>query len=232
MVLDNVSFRFGDTDPLILNGINLTVRPGEFVALPGPSGAGRSTLLRIILGLASPSRGEMRVDRMPLPDFRVPRRRARLGVVLQDDTLPSGTLADSIAFFDPIIDMVGALHCAQSVAIHDGIAQMPMGYLSLVGDMGAALSNRQRPLLARALYRKPQILILDEGTAKLDEASEDAIASRIRTMELTRTVVAHRPALIERAGRVLSLRNGCLHGVSGSPQNINALTDTGAWSLQ
>ncbi|MDX8355021.1 peptidase domain-containing ABC transporter [Cognatiyoonia sp. IB215182] len=210
LALDSVSFRYGAADPYILENLSLDIAPGAFVAITGPSGAGKSTLLKLMLGLAEPSAGEVRVDGLPLPLFGVSRWRAGLGVVTQDDTLLSGTLAENIAFFDPSIDMARVQACAEAAQIHEDIARMPMGYLSLVGDMGAALSGgqRQRILLARALYRQPRVLILDEGTANLDVATEQVIADTIQTMKSTRIVVAHRPALLSRADEIVTLRNG------------------------
>lgn len=133
-----------------------------------------------------------------------------MGVVSQDDQLLSGTLADNIAFFDPDFDMARVHAAAKSARIHDEILAMPMQYLSLIGDMGSALSGgqRQRLLLARALYRDPKVLILDEGTANLDPATETLIADTIAAMTITRIVVAHRPALVERADRVVEVTGG------------------------
>ena len=200
--LEQVSFRYGDTEPLILEDLNLRIEPGEFVAVKGESGVGKSTLLKLILGLAAPTTGVMRVDGVPLHLFGVSRWRSNLGVVAQDDTLLSGTLADNISFFDPAIDMDRVFECARAASIHEDISRMPMGYLSLVGDMGSALSGgqRQRLLLARALYRRPRVLILDEGTANLDEEVERQIANRIAGMQITRIVVAHRPELLRPCG--------------------------------
>lgn len=210
--LDSVAFRYGDSEPLVLENVSVKVAPGEFVAITGPSGAGKSTLLKIILGLTPPSAGEVRIDGIPLDRFGLRPWRASVGAVSQDDTLLSGTLGDNIAFFDPEIDIERVVACAKVARVHDDIAKMAMGYSSLVGDMGAALSGgqRQRVLLARALYRQPRLLILDEGTANLDQATERALAEEIAAMPITRIVVAHRPELVRRADRVLILRDGSL----------------------
>jgi ATP-binding cassette subfamily B protein RaxB len=134
---------------------------------------------------------------------------------MQDDLLLTGTLADNIAFFDPRLDLERVEAAARLARIHEEVVRMPMGYQSLVGDMGAALSagQRQRILLARALYRYPDVLFLDEGTANLDEENENAIADLIAALPVTRVVVAHRPALIERAQIVLKLENGRIEAV-------------------
>jgi ATP-binding cassette subfamily B protein RaxB len=133
--------------------------------------------------------------------------RGRIAAVMQDDYLLSGTLADNISFFDPAADDRLVEQFARLARIHDDIVKMPMGYQSLVSDMGAALSSgqRQRVLLARALYRDPDALFLDEGTANLDPETELAIADMIATLPITRIIIAHRPALVDRADIVLRL---------------------------
>ena len=138
--------------------------------------------------------------------------RETIGVVAQDDRLLSGSIADNIAFFDPDMDMMRVQEAASVAQVHDDIARMPMQYLSLVGDMGSALSGgqKQRILLARAFYRQPRILMLDEGTANLDVETETVIADLIARLPVTRIVVAHRPALLERADRVLVMTQGRL----------------------
>ena len=127
----------------------------------------------------------------------------------QDYRLLSGTIADNIAFFDPDLDMARVQAAAQAAQVHDDIMRGPMQYLGLVGDMGSTLSGgqRQRVLLARALYCRPRILCLDEGTANLDESTEEAIANLIAAMPITRIIVAHRPALIRRAKRVFLVKD-------------------------
>lgn len=208
--LSDVRFRYGEGDRWVLDGASLRVAPGEFLAITGASGGGKSTLLKLMLGLYPPGSGEVRLDGRPAGEIGWRAWRRHVGVVSQDDQLLSGTLADNIAFFDPDIDMVRVQAAAMSARIHDDILAMPMQYLSLIGDMGSALSGgqRQRLLLARALYRDPKVLILDEGTANLDPATEAQIADTIAAMSITRIVVAHRPALVERADRVVQVTGG------------------------
>jgi ATP-binding cassette subfamily B protein RaxB len=206
----DVSFRYGASDRTVLDNINLEIASGEFVAFTGPSGGGKTTLMKLLLGLNAPTEGAIEIDGMRATPERWRAWRAHVGVVAQDDRLLSGTIADNIAFFDPDLDMGRVREAATAARVHDDIMRMPMQYLSLVGDMGSTLSGgqRQRVLLARALYRQPKVLILDEGTANLDEATEEAIADLVAELPITRIVVAHRPALIRRASCVFHVEGG------------------------
>lgn len=210
--LRDVSFQYGAADRPVLKALNLEVRPGEFLAITGASGGGKTTLLKLMLGLRVPTSGSIFLDGQPATPERWRSWREQIGVVAQDDRLLSGSIADNIAFFDPDLDMKRVEDAARAARIHDEIGRMPMQYLSLVGDMGSTLSGgqKQRILLARALYRQPRVLILDEGTASLDMGTEEMIADLIRHMPITRIVVAHRPALLDRADRVLEFREGRL----------------------
>lgn len=212
LALKDVSFRYARNEALVLDHVSLNIRAGDFVAIVGPSGGGKTTLLKVMLGLLPPSEGEVSVEGLPLQAFGLQAWRSAIGVVQQDDQLLMGTLADNIAFFDAELNMERVVESAKAAAVHDEIMAMPMGYLSLVGDMGSTLSGgqRQRVLLARALYRKPQLLFLDEGTANLDAASERQVADLVQGMTITRVVIAHRPELVARAQRVFELKGGRL----------------------
>jgi ATP-binding cassette subfamily B protein RaxB len=187
----------------------LDIEPGSFVAITGPSGGGKTTLLKLLLGLHRPTSGTIDLDGHRADPELWRAWRSHVGVVAQDDRLLSGTIADNIAFFDPDLDMKRVQEAAMAAQVHDDIMRAPMQYLGLVGDMGSTLSGgqRQRVLLARALYARPRILVLDEGTANLDEATEDTIADLVAKMPITRIVVAHRPALIRRADRILVVKD-------------------------
>jgi ATP-binding cassette subfamily B protein RaxB len=232
VTLEGVAFRYGSGNHLVLKDVCLTIAPGEFVAITGPSGGGKSTLLKLMLGLYAPSEGGILLDGRRATPALWRAWRAAAGVVAQDDQLLSGTVADNIAFFDPELDMARVQAAAAAACVHDDIMQMTMQYLSLVGDMGSTLSGgqRQRVLLARALYRQPKVLVLDEGTANLDPATETAIADVIAALPATRIVIAHRPALIERAERILRVANGSVIELDQRPQITPG--PVGAWSVR
>jgi ATP-binding cassette subfamily B protein RaxB len=205
--LRNVDFRYAETEPFILENVHLTVEPGEFVVIAGPSGAGKTTLAKVMLGLLEPTGGEVVIDGTPLSMLGAQVYREHVAAVMQDDHLMSGSIADNICFFDPAFDMEWMIECARRAGIHEEIMAMPMTYNSLIGDMGSSLSGeqKQRVLLARALYRRPKILFLDEGTAHLDVEMERRINDTLRQLEITRVAVAHRPETIRAADRVFSL---------------------------
>ncbi len=209
---EGLGFAYAPNENPIFEKLDFDIPKGSLVAIVGPSGAGKTTLMRIMLGLLPPTSGHMLVDGVPLGPETNAAWRGRIGAVLQDDYLLTGTLADNIAFFDPSLDQERIEHSAMAARIHGDIVKMPMAYQSLIGDMGAALSagQRQRILLARALYRDPDALFLDEGTANLDEENEAAIADLIAGLPVTRVVVAHRPALIQRADIVYRLEGAKL----------------------
>jgi ATP-binding cassette subfamily B protein RaxB len=210
--LRGISFRYSPSDPYILRDVNLAVRPGEHVAITGPSGGGKSTLVKILLGLLQPEAGEVLVDGVPLARFGYKNYHDQVAAVLQDDHLFAGSLAENIALFDDEPDMHQIVASATAAALHDDIAAMPMGYETLVGDMGSSLSGgqRQRLLLARAFYRRPRLLVMDEATSHLDASREKAVVAAIAGLGVTRIVIAHRRETILSADRVFSTRDGGL----------------------
>ncbi|MEE9356684.1 MAG: peptidase domain-containing ABC transporter [Methylococcaceae bacterium] len=210
--LDNLSFRYSETDPLIFNNVNLTIEAGQSICLVGPSGCGKSTLMKVMLGLLNPVQGRIMVDGMDIHKFGLHNYRNQIASVMQNDQLLSGSISDNISFFDPHFNEKRIEACAKLAAIHSEIMEMPMAYHSLIGDMGTTLSGgqKQRILLARALYKKPKILFLDESTAHLDIILEKRINYNIARMKLTRIVIAHRPETINFAQRVILVsQEGC-----------------------
>ena len=206
--IEDLSFRYSDHDPWVLENINFDMKAGEMTTLTGMSGGGKTTLLKLILGLYAPTKGTIKIDGKALSELGIANWRKHIGVVMQDDQLLSGTIADNISFFDPQIDMQKVYRAAKSAQIHDDIVAIPMNYLSMVGDMGSVLSGgqRQRVLLARALYHDPKVLFLDEGTANLDVETEKKIGDVLEAMSLTRIIIAHRPELIDRSDQVLTIK--------------------------
>lgn len=200
-----LSFRYSESVPPAFEKLSFTINAGESVAFVGPSGCGKTTLVKCLMGLLEPYEGSIQIDGKPLS--HLPYFRARIAAVMQDDQLVSGSLADNISCFDPIVDQERIIKSALMANIHEEIIAMPMNYNTLVGDMGASLSGgqKQRLLLARALYRKPDILFLDEATSHLDIAGESVVNEHVKALNITRIMVAHRPETISTADRVIDL---------------------------
>ncbi|MCK1718293.1 peptidase domain-containing ABC transporter [Bradyrhizobium sp. 141] len=219
--LRNVCFRYAEGESLILNNVNLCVAPGQFVTIMGPSGCGKSTLVKVMLGLLEPTSGEVLIDGLPLGQIGLRAYREQIGAVMQEDQLLSGSIADNICFFDTTFDLQGMIDCARTAGIHDDIMAMPMSYNSLIGDMGSSLSSgqKQRVLLARALYRRPKILFLDEGTAHLDTEKEREINANLRHLNMTRVSVAHRPEITQGADMIIHL------GAAAEPFRVGMSSD-------
>ena len=215
LTLKGVSFRYGEGEPWVIRQASLNIEAGEHVAITGASGAGKTTLLRLALGLLQPTEGEVLYGGVPLQRLGLANVRQRIGTVMQDDVLLTGSLAENIAFFDTEPDAARVEGAARLAMLHDDIARMPMGYHSLIGDLGMGLSGgqRQRLLLARALYRQPAVLALDEATNHLDVGNERAITQLLARLAVTRLLIAHRPDTIAGAQRVVQLRDGQVHEV-------------------
>ena len=205
-----ISFRYADGEAEVLRGVNFVIEPGESVAIVGPSGCGKTTLLKLMLGIHAPSAGELRIGGTTLAHWGLARWRQVVGTVMQEDALLAGSVADNICFFDEAPDAAWIVECARLASVHDEIESMPMGYHTLIGDMGGSLSGgqRQRILLARALYKRPSVLLLDEATSALDVDRERLVNQQVRQLPLTRVIVAHRPETIASASRVIVLGEG------------------------
>jgi len=205
-----LSFRYAEGEPWVLKDCSFSVQPGESVAVMGSSGCGKSTLVKLMLGLLRPTDGKIEVGGLDIHKLGAHNFRANVGAVMQDDQLFAGSVMDNITFGDDSADIKRVEEAAKLAAIHDEIAGMPMGYHSLIGDMGTTLSGgqKQRVILARALYRQPGILFLDEATSHLDVARERLVNESVRNLELTKVIIAHRPATIASADRVLVLEEG------------------------
>jgi ATP-binding cassette subfamily B protein RaxB len=221
--LRNVFFRYAESEPFVLEDFSLAIEPGEFVTITGPSGGGKTTLMKIMLGLLEPTHGDVLIDGIPLSSVGARAYREQIGAVMQEDQLLSGSIADNICFFDPSFDQQRMIECAQLARIHDEIMAMPMTYNSLIGDMGSSLSGgqKQRVLLARALYRQPRMLFLDEGTAHLDVDNEKHINQSLRCLDMTRISVAHRPDITSGAHRTLRV-GGHSHAVQRLPERVSS----------
>jgi len=203
-------FKYAEHEAFVLDGVDLEIEPGESVAIVGPSGCGKTTLLHVLLGILPPTDGDVAIGGTSLANLDPEVLRRTVATVTQNDTLFAGSVADNISFFDSQADQARVEECARLASIHTEIVAMPMGYNTFVGYLGSVLSGgqQQRVLLARALYRRPKILVLDEATSHLDVKREIMVSAAIRALNITRIIVAHRPQTAETADRILTLENG------------------------
>lgn len=205
--IKSLSFAYGNEDGPVLSGLDLTVKPKEFVAIRGESGKGKSTLIKILCKLLTPTEGQVLLDGTDLRRVETVHYRRQLGVVMQDDDLFSGSLVENIAMDPEHPEMPRVEWAARLACIHEDIQRMPMQYMTLVGHMGSTLSGgqRQRVMIARAIYRKPRLLLLDEGTAHLNEEMQQQVLANLRGLGVTIVAVTHDPRVIEQANRVVDL---------------------------
>ena len=203
----NLSFRYSEQDPYVFNNLSFEIKPGESVAIVGQSGCGKTTLMKVLLRLLTPSSGDIFIDGIDINKMSLRNYRSQIAAVMQDDTLLSGSISENICFFEPKPDLERIHACAMIAAIHEDIIRMPMAYQSLVGDMGTTLSGgqKQRVLLARALYSQPKILFLDEATSHLDTHNESIINHHVKHIGITRIIVAHRKETVAIADRIIDL---------------------------
>ena len=210
ITMEDVHFRFSPSEPEILKGVSLTIGPGQHVALTGASGCGKTTLMKLMLGILEPTAGQVLYNGRPLKEFGVEQQRAITAAVLQDDALFFGTIRDNISYFDPDAQDEDVTRAASLASIHHEISGMPQNYMGLVGEGSGMLSGgqRQRLLLARAVYRKPRVLMLDEATSHLDGQNEAQVNAGINSLKVTRVSIAHRPESLLAAQRIIVLHAG------------------------
>ncbi|HEX7341293.1 MAG TPA: peptidase domain-containing ABC transporter [Rhodanobacteraceae bacterium] len=219
---EHVSFAYAPGEPMVLKDASFEVKAGEAIVITGPSGGGKSTLVRLLLGLLDPQQGDIRIGGVSLKQLGKQAWRSMVGSVMQDDTLFAGTIADNISFHDETATQDRIEAAAKLAQIHDDIVTMPMAYHTLVGDMGSALSGgqKQRLFLARAFYKQPKVLVLDEATSHLDVECERKINAALRALDITRIVIAHRPETMQAADRVLLCLQGRVRAIdlnTGTP---------------
>lgn len=205
--LENICFTYDESEPPIFKDFNFEISKGEKVAIIGESGCGKSTLLKIMLGLVTIESGNILINNLPLNTFGMNNYKDKIAAVMQEDHLLSGSIIDNITFFEDNVDLQEVYHAADLAQIHSTISQLPMGYETLLGDMGSVLSGgqKQRLLLARALYKKPEILFLDEASSHLDKNNEQNINKNLKDIQITQIIVAHRQETINMADRVIKL---------------------------
>lgn len=216
----DVSYRYPNTENYALNKINIEAKSGEFIAIVGPSGAGKSTLLRIILGFEGASGGTVLFDNYEISSVNKRSIRANLGVILQNDKIFAGTVADNI-LIGTNYTINDALEALEGAAFLDDIKAMPMGIHTVVTPDTISGGQEQRILIARAIVGKPKVIIMDESTSALDNISQNKICNYLSSLKVTRIVVAHRLSTIMQADRVYVLNDGKVEE-SGSPKELLA----------
>ncbi|MEL4599056.1 peptidase domain-containing ABC transporter, partial [Acinetobacter baumannii] len=206
----SLRFRYSEDESWIIHGINFNISEGQSVAIVGPTGCGKTTLMNLLLGNLNPEHGEIKIGGQSINNLGSNKLRNFIAYVAQDDVLFAGSILENISFFDDSVQQDWVEKCAKMASVHDEIMAMPMGYQTLVGDMGNILSGgqKQRILLARAMYRKPKILFLDEATSHLDIVKEKEINDMIKSLNITRIIIAHRPETISSVDRILTLNQG------------------------
>ncbi|EGG1137165.1 peptidase domain-containing ABC transporter, partial [Escherichia coli] len=204
---NDLSYRYDSQSAPIFSALSLSVAPGESVAITGASGAGKTTLMKVLCGLFEPDSGRVLINGIDIRQMGINNYHRIIACVMQDDRLFSGSIRENICGFAEEMDEEWMVECARASHIHDVIMNMPMGYETLIGELGEGLSGgqKQRIFIARALYRKPGILFMDEATSALDSESEHFVNVAIKNMNITRVIIAHRETTLKTVDRVISI---------------------------
>ncbi len=208
--LNNVSFRYHENMPLVVDNLSLKIRPGQYVAVVGATGCGKSTLMRLMLGFESPQKGAVYYDGKDLAKIDLKSLRQKIGVVMQNGKLFSGDLFSNIVISAPWLTMDEAWQAAEMAGIADDIRRMPMGMHTVVseGSGGVSGGQKQRLMIARAIAPKPQILMFDEATSALDNLTQKIVCESLDRLKCTRIVIAHRLSTIRQCDRIIVLDGG------------------------
>ncbi|MGK3564828.1 colicin V export peptidase/ABC transporter CvaB [Escherichia coli] len=204
---NGLSYRYDSQSAPIFSALSLSVAPGESVAITGASGAGKTTLMKVLCGLFEPDSGRVLINGIDIRQIGINNYHRMIACVMQDDRLFSGSIRENICGFAEEMDEEWMVECARASHIHDVIMNMPMGYETLIGELGEGLSGgqKQRIFIARALYRKPGILFMGEATSALDSESEHFVNVAIKNMNITRVIIAHRETTLRTVDRVISI---------------------------
>ncbi|MBR4026745.1 MAG: NHLP bacteriocin export ABC transporter permease/ATPase subunit [Lachnospiraceae bacterium] len=208
--LNNISFRYSENMPLVLDNLSLKIRSGQYVAIVGATGCGKSTLMRVILGFEKPQKGAVYFDGKDLNTIDLKSLRRKIGVVMQNGKLFQGDIFSNITISAPWLDMNGAWEAAEMAGIADDIRRMPMGMHTMISEGGGGISGgqRQRLMIARAIAPKPKILMFDEATSALDNITQKIVSDSLDKLKCTRIVIAHRLSTIKQCDRIIFLEKG------------------------
>lgn len=208
--LNNVSFRYNANMPLVLDNISLKIRPGQYVAIVGATGSGKSTLMRLMLGFETPDKGAVYYDGKDLSTLDLKSLRKKIGVVMQDGKLFQGDIYSNIVISAPWLTLDDAWEAAELAGIAEDIRRMPMGMQTVIseGTGGVSGGQRQRLMIARAIAPKPKILMFDEATSALDNLTQKKVSDSLDSLQCTRIVIAHRLSTIRQCDRIIVLGKG------------------------
>ncbi len=208
--LTNVSFRYNENMPLILDNMSLKIRPGQYVAIVGKTGCGKSTLMRLLLGFEKPQKGAIYYDGRDIERIDLKSLRRRIGVVMQNGKLFSGDIYSNIVISAPWLTQKDAWEAAEKAGIAEDIRRMPMGMNTIISEGSGGISGgqRQRLMIARAIAPKPKILMFDEATSALDNLTQKKVSESLDSLKCTRIVIAHRLSTIKQCDRILVLEGG------------------------
>ncbi|MBO6241833.1 MAG: ATP-binding cassette domain-containing protein [Butyrivibrio sp.] len=208
--LSNISFKYGENSPYVLKGLNLKVKPGEYVAIVGKTGCGKSTIMRLLLGFEKPDKGAVYYDGRDIERLDPGSLRRKIGSVTQDGSLFEGDIFSNIVISAPTLTLKDAWEAAEIAGIADDIKKMPMGMNTIIseGQGGISGGQKQRLMIARAIAPKPKVLLLDEATSALDNITQKKVSDALYTLKCTRIVVAHRLSTVKNCDRIVVLDEG------------------------